>query len=231
MSVIEDESPPRKGRRKKKKSKQKKVERRCFIYGDTEYCDENECIRDLEIQGAIGSGEFGEVYEARVPGDEKTSYVVKIILLDEYRSIAPYDRGDFEREVRVQKEAASVGAAPLVQNAFRCEIGGEEFGFIVMMRIDKTLKDFVSDSNPTEEVTDEISRMLLKKIRAMHGIGIVHGDIGSGNIGLVFDDHGHVSDVFLLDFGSGGKTSNAKLMHNEENVVTDDDQWRSILDH
>jgi serine/threonine protein kinase len=189
-----------------------------FTYRDDEHRVKRSCVKGLKIGSVLGSGSFGEVHEIENLGQANRRYVVKIVLIDEYDEYSPYYEEDFWREVSLQSEASSVGAAPRVIKSFVCPVEGDKFGFIVMSRYDQTLESFAADRQTSEKLLG----MLLQKVDAIHRLGIVHEDVGGNNIMLKFDDRGDVEDLVLVDFGTAMKTRDDAYFETER---------RSIVEH
>lgn len=149
--------------------------------------DRYECISKWKKDQLIGKGLYGRVYEACC--DENCDYIMKVVEFRDNDEFGfNYSLENLKREIEIQRELAHAGVAPIIYDAWKTKT----HGFIIMEQLDETLENKIDKMDYIDKVID--------KVKIMHQLGIIHGDLHLGNIMLT--KHG---EIRIIDFGSGRK--------------------------
>jgi serine/threonine protein kinase len=174
------------------------------------------CMQGWKLDSRIAAGTFGVTYEACMKEDCK--YVVKIIpLFGKIRQdiVTEIDEDALKEEIEIATFMGERGLGPKIYDSWKCNglLGREKgpFGFVVMDKLDITLRDWVdqySDLRLAEDRQEILSRwnaikkVLFKKLKTLHKLGYVHNDLHDANIMFELDEHdGKIVDVFIIDWG------------------------------
>jgi serine/threonine protein kinase len=163
-------------------------------------------------KGRLGSGAYGEVYQACIKGGEDCSYVLKVITYDEdkYRRSGRSLEDVFfawRNEVKVFKtlneyqDKFKLVFSPILYDSWYCGEGDKMHFYILMEKYDGDLSDLV-ESSPDQKLVLAISlRLMDSYLFIIHNnFGICLNDIKLQNIlykrtgpmeySLVFSDFG-----------------------------------------
>jgi len=146
----------------------------------------------FQILERIGFGAFGVVYRAFDP-QMQIEVALKVTRLRGPHAASDWDKG-FEETRRLAKIAH-----PNVVRVLGVERIGDEVGLFMEYVHGRTLQDIVSKQGPfgaNEAVLIGID--LCRAIAAVHGSGMLHGDIKAQNV--MREDKGR---LVLMDFGTG----------------------------
>lgn len=183
--------PPKSRKQPVRKDKPKTT----FLPVRTIYRDQCESAWNDYKQGAkLGSGTAGSVYEL-CDEQKECPYVLKV---EEDVSIQ-----QFTHEVEYQHKARAF--APKILDAWICThvSGSKQVGFIVMERVDGTLRDYLSDNSITMEFAKKLMKTIRSHVSKLHNMGLVHGDLHDENIFYkgkrwLLGDFGNAGYVFSL---------------------------------
>lgn len=132
-----------------------------------------------------------------------------------------------QREAEIQKLFAKAGLAPRMLMRSTYEYNRKDYFVIVMDRVDTTLSQFLENypkGASVSRVCANVAKGVDELVRATAKLGLIHGDMHTGNIGLQFeyapddndeefepdDDTGVVHGglrFLLIDFGWASKGS------------------------
>lgn len=148
------------------------------------------------IEGLIGEGGMGSVYEA------VNTLTEKHVALKWLRGGA--QRDDAVRRRRLLREArlASRVEHPNVINIF--DVGEENGNVFLVMELlrGRSLSQWMREHSPLDPAAFlALFVPALHGLSALHAAGIIHRDLKPHNIFLVEDEHGNVLQAKLLDFG------------------------------
>jgi len=85
------------------------------------------------------------------------------------------------------------------------------YGFIVMERLSKTVKDIILER---DLISHELN-YIRSRINKLHKNNIKHGDLKPSNIGVYLDSHGYINKIRIIDWAKGEYT------HNKHMFITD----------
>ncbi|AYV82784.1 MAG: hypothetical protein Hyperionvirus2_152 [Hyperionvirus sp.] len=105
------------------------------------------------------------------------------------------DKRGFLDEVKAFKNLYRLGLGPKLFGYQVCEIHEIHYGFIVMRKMDCTVKDILVRRDLDRGEVDEIERT----IERMHKKGVVHNDLKPSNIGVVLGKSGGIRKCYFLD--------------------------------
>lgn len=151
---------------------------------------------------ALGAGQYGTVFAACKHAVCK--YVMKVIPFT-----SKYSFKDFNKEVEMQKEIASIGLTIPVEDSWKCP---KKLGVIVMKSLDMTVRSFFLEA-PEEDI-DEVFKGIETLIDKLHTLGYYHGDNHFGNIMMKSVENAGENTVvtslgtyklYLIDMGKAGK--------------------------
>ena len=155
--------------------------------------EELKSLGRYQIQGVLGKGAMGLVYDGRDPGLNRRVAIKTILVKQLDEEMARMYSKRFEREVRA---VARLNHRNIVQVY---DFGTEgDVAYIVMEYINgRELKDFF-DANQRYDIKTAFRLMteLLDALEFAHDAGIIHRDIKPAN--LMIDAEGHAK---LTDFG------------------------------
>jgi serine/threonine protein kinase/Flp pilus assembly protein TadD len=147
----------------------------------------------------IASGASGEVYEA-YDQDLNVRIALKLLRAQLVESPAALER--FRDEIRIARGVNHPNVCRIFDLGSRTGAGGEPTLFYTMELLEgETVAARVRREGalPAPDVLD-IARQMAAGIGAIHGAGVLHRDISSGNIMLCVAADGRVRTV-LMDFG------------------------------
>lgn len=178
-------------------------EMRKFVEKRVEGENPMECLKGKEEAKEaqyLNAGDYGKVYRLG------STQCVKIMNISENELQAVDDRIDdiyFPREVEISKKAGEIGIGPKIKDAYVCvhENDSSCHGIIYMEWLEgKTLFDWLAKGRSTEEIA-KVRRLVEAKIQKMHDHGIIHMDLHNGNVFIILDSKGEVTDVMFIDYG------------------------------
>ena len=149
----------------------------------------------FSIVGELGRGVFGTVYRA-VDSSLQIEVALKII---RPRPGVPFD---YERAIQEARRLARV-RHPGVVRVFGVERIGDEVGLSMELVEGKTLDEIVRDQGPFSASEASLIGMdLCRALAAVHGAGLLHGDIKAHNV-----MRANGGRTMLMDFGAGRELS------------------------
>ncbi len=159
----------------------------------------------------IARGGMGEVYEVEDHFLQGVHVALKVIL--------PRMAGDaglsrrFEREVLLARKVVHPNLCP-IYDISRCEEPAPPFLFLTMKLLSGETLASRLQRLPLLSRTETISifRQMIAGIRAIHAVGVIHGDIKPNNVML--DQSGSYLCLSIMDFGL------ARLYASETTVLT-----------
>jgi len=149
-----------------------------------------------KITNPKGSGDFSTVYEACCNCDFVAKIAKPVKLMDEASFVA-----FVEKEVRIQRKAASLGIALPVAEAWYCPSKRE--AVIIMPSADTTLGDKLCSVPITLEVVKKYMTEIVRLINTLHAVNISHNDLHLNNIMWIERERKFV----IIDFGLATETS------------------------
>ena len=166
----------------------------------------------LESCEIIGSGLFGKV----VTDFNCKDHAVKVIpfhMVEDDDIV--YEEREFERELEALGTVGQAGLGPKLIDAWIC---GDK-GYIVMEKLHGvTLKEFLRKHN----LTPEEQKVLQRTIGAMNSLGVIHNDLHTGNVFIVFSPKG--LKFYIMDFGESETLTNRESFDKE--ILHDSIQYR-----
>ena len=171
--------------------------------------DELKTLGRYKIQGVLGKGAMGLVYDALDPNLDRRVAIKTILTRKLDPEAARMISVRFEREVRA---VARLNHRNIVQVY---DFGTEgDLAYIVMEHIDgKELKDYF-DANHRFDLKTAFGIMieLLEALEFAHEAGIVHRDIKPGNVMLDTGGHAKLTDFGVARVAEPGNPSEATRM-------------------
>ena len=149
------------------------------------------CLNGYELQNFLAGGTFGAVYKSCSP-DGDCNYVVKIQdLNDSDRKV------EWETEVETTKLLDSYNIGSKFIGAWFCD--EDKIGFIVSELWSGSLapEGEIAPCLPTKLIDK-----LMKEIKTINELKLVHGDILPKNVLVKKDYRGNIIDATVTDFGS-----------------------------
>jgi len=148
----------------------------------------------------LGRGATSVVYLARVEGREVAVKILRPDLLE---------RPDVRCRFHEQAEAAARVEHPNVVRTLGGELvveSGRTYGLLVMEHVEgRTLRELLGTwGRVPEGLVREIARQVATGLAAVHGAGLVHGDLRPENVLLTGDDR-----VRIMDLGVAGSIDGA----------------------
>lgn len=134
----------------------------------------------------------------------------------------------FKKEAEIMTELASLGIVPEV---YACWVNNTLFqihyGFIVMEKVDYSLKDILLKRNLTKKEEDLVQEYIDK----LHNYyGIVHGDMKPSNIGVYLGNNMQINKCLFLDCGKVKYKDNMSIDEFRKLVSKDWNNYWSHLD-
>eukprot|EP01116_Phalansterium_solitarium_P015479 TRINITY_DN3425_c0_g1_i2.p1 TRINITY_DN3425_c0_g1~~TRINITY_DN3425_c0_g1_i2.p1 ORF type:complete len:228 (-),score=11.54 TRINITY_DN3425_c0_g1_i2:601-1221(-) len=169
----------------------------------TKWTVPKKCLQDYVAQKEIGHGSYGEVFTACRQSD--CAYVMKVQHIKDDDATA-VTQEEFDNEVKVSELMGKVGVGPKVYRSFVCDDCGrttythdaERLGFIVMERLDTTVKAFFDqDPDNGRLYGDAIHQRIIAKIHDMVNKGVVNVDLRPENLMLKLPE----KRVYIIDWG------------------------------
>lgn len=149
-------------------------------------------IGDFEIIGPLGSGATGVVYQA-------TNLTTKrVVALKELDADSPEAKA---RAIQEGRAMASVNSLHLVTIYNIHEIGDRMYLEYELVE-GASLPDLVATEGLSADAAERLLRDLLQGLQAMHGIGLVHGDLKPENVMIRSDGSAVITDLGLASRGS-----------------------------
>lgn len=154
----------------------------------------------------LGGGAFGQAFLIQ----HKTTGQVRVIKFTS--ETKPPEKGSFNLSLRAETAVQSVfadhGVAPRAHAYYEVLVGKRELHAVVMDRVDTTIEQFltypVGTGDNMVSITDinTVATKLVELIQKLHVASLTHGDMHTGNIGIVYGDDGRsIEKLLLIDTG------------------------------
>ena len=147
------------------------------------------------IQGRIGRGSFGEVYDCT--GPNSSMYAAKLEHRREKDGSKRRGPSQLRYEERVYRHLEGGTGVPRIVEYFTCG----DYNVLVMERLGKSLEDVLEERGGrlSAKCTLAIGIRLLQTLEHIHSRGIIHRDLKPQNMMLSQDRQN--SHIFLIDYG------------------------------
>ncbi|MBL0215504.1 MAG: serine/threonine protein kinase [Myxococcales bacterium] len=148
------------------------------------------------IQGTLGGGGFGTVYEVR---NSKTGHGAALKLLHAHFVTSPEMLARFEREIEVLRRLSHPNIVNLVEAGF----SEDQRPFLCMELLDGEELSKMLESRGPLSPWDALAvfEPLCEAISVAHGINVIHRDIKASNVIVCRSTGPGLGRVVLLDFG------------------------------
>ena len=142
-------------------------------------------------------------------GKEKASrYYPKGSILQYFRHKEGISKKDFKNEVKIQKKMSKYNISPEIYEKGFFKIGKLHFCYIVMEKMDLSLKTFMEkNSKFWSEIKEDKMTEILNIIEKLHSLGYYHGDLQPSNVCLNVKDNS-ITKCRLIDWFFSGKIKN-----------------------
>lgn len=117
----------------------------------------------------------------------------------------------FNHEVNMLKTISKLELAPKLLTYWIDQISPIHYGFIVMERMESTVKDILLQ----RDLSSIELKYIHSKIRELHDTGITHGDLKPSNIGIYLDSSGFIKQIRMIDWAKGQYTNNKDNIHRD----------------
>jgi len=107
----------------------------------------------------------------------------------------PMSVDNFLEEIKMQKYLNDKGLAPKVYEHWTCNKYEVHYGFIVMEKLDCSLKQLIKKRS----IGHDEEKIIFKMINQLHSYKIIHGDLKPSNIGVNLDSNGKIIFCCFLD--------------------------------
>lgn len=157
-----------------------------------------------EITDNISSDAFfsGYEYVSKIETAERGGSV-HIIKKEEKEYILKIIEGS-TNEIEIQTIASELGAGPRIINSMKkkCDSDGKEYTYIIMEKLNKTLKQYVLELEEPKNLPEELQDKIIEVFSKLHSNNILHCDATSSN--WMFDGS-NFNTLVLIDFGDSEK--------------------------
>lgn len=123
---------------------------------------------ESSIPGPLGQGIYSVCDQVRC------DHVAKVVKFNQF--------GTFKREAEYHKRASEAGIAPALEDSWGC--AKTQYGVLIMEKLDLTLREFADNHSIHDDTLVLITKIAKKLVRALHAIGLSHGDLHLDNIML-----------------------------------------------
>jgi len=141
----------------------------------------------LNTEKIIDSGSQGRIYETIY---KKKKYVTKIPVS--------------ENEKKISNEMSEIVGPKIYNEKIKDRLSEN---YLIMEYLEKYVNLTYIIEDPEYYIEDDLSDMIIEKIKKIHKMGYCHNDLGTCNIMILLDDKKNLLDVKIIDYGRSKKIS------------------------
>lgn len=174
----------------------------------------------------IGSGYFGDVFVLGNTG--RVAKLMGFVHPDAWmRRPLKKTHAIWRTEVEMATLAGEHGIGPKVYDSYICLQASQPIGVIVMDYIEGVTLAEWRKQGPTKKQEAQADAIVLKKVAALHELGVFHGDLHADNVMVVTSGTKKklpkdVVDAFIVDYGyAKSKTQLAISNHDDLKYLVD----------
>lgn len=176
-----------------------------------------------EVDQLIGSGGFGTVYSGRRKSDGRLvaiKHIAKCKVSEWYEISHEHGTRKIPLEIYLLQKASSVPGVCKLLDYYE-----QQDSFILVLERFahcQDLFDFITQRGPLgEDMARDYLGQVVRTLKRLHGIEIVHRDIKDENILVDFD----TNQLVIIDFGSGAEIQNKPFHTFEGTRVYSPPEW------